>query len=173
MFEFDAGKFLIIGIVALFVIGPKELPRVMRMLGQAVSKMRKLAGEFQSQFMDAMREADVADLKAEATKLADQAKIDVGLNPVAALKAEFGKALNEHQTSVTAPATAVQPDKPAEQSETTPMTVYNGATAHVDEHVNEPAATPETKIEAVPVEPVATMPIDVAPREPMPLRNGA
>ena len=47
-----------IGIVALIVIGPKELPRVMRQLGQAVAKMRRMAAEFRGQFMDAMREAD-------------------------------------------------------------------------------------------------------------------
>ena len=93
MFEFDAGKFIIIGIVALIVIGPKELPRVMRQVGLAVGKMRKLAGEFQSQFMEAMREADVAEIKAEAEKLANQAKIDVGFNPVAQVKAELTEAL--------------------------------------------------------------------------------
>jgi sec-independent protein translocase protein TatB len=66
MFDFDAGKIIIIGIVALIVIGPKELPRVMRQIGQAVSKMRRMASEFQSQFMDAMNEADFAEIKAEA-----------------------------------------------------------------------------------------------------------
>jgi sec-independent protein translocase protein TatB len=102
MFEFDASKLIIIGIVALIVIGPKELPRVMRQVGLAVGKMRKLAGEFQSQFMEAMREADVAEIKAEAEKLANQAKIDVAFNPVAQVKAElsgavrgFGEALPE------------------------------------------------------------------------------
>ena len=41
--------------------------------------MKRMASEFQGQFMDAMREADMADLRKEAQKLADSAKIDVGL----------------------------------------------------------------------------------------------
>ncbi|MGO9004843.1 MAG: twin-arginine translocase TatA/TatE family subunit [Beijerinckiaceae bacterium] len=116
MFEFDAGKLIIIGIVALIVIGPKELPRVMRQVGLAVGKMRKLAGEFQSQFMEAMREADVADIKAEAEKLANQAKIDVGFNPVAQVKAELTKALqgpNEVSPTRLPPETHAAPSEPA------------------------------------------------------------
>jgi sec-independent protein translocase protein TatB len=93
MFEFDAGKLLIIGIVALIVIGPKELPRVMRQVGQMVGKMRRLAGEFQSQFNAAMREAEFAELKAEAAKLADETKIDVGFNPMTEMKAGLTEAL--------------------------------------------------------------------------------
>jgi Sec-independent protein translocase protein TatA len=40
MFDFDPGKLIILGIVALIVIGPKELPRVMLQVGQAAAKMR-------------------------------------------------------------------------------------------------------------------------------------
>ena len=62
MFDFDAGKLIIIGVVALIVIGPKELPRVLRQLGQAYSKMRRMAADFQGQFMEAMREAELDDI---------------------------------------------------------------------------------------------------------------
>ena len=95
MFDFDAGKLIIIGIVALIVIGPKELPRVLRQVGQAVGKMRRLAAEFQGQFMEAMREADMADIKAEVAKLAENAKVDVGFNPVAELKTHITDAIDE------------------------------------------------------------------------------
>jgi hypothetical protein len=61
MFDFDASKLIIVGIVALIVIGPKELPRVMLQVGQAAAKMRGMAAaEFRSQFMDAMREAEIS-----------------------------------------------------------------------------------------------------------------
>src|ERR1700724_1400144 len=49
MFDFDAGKLIIAGIVALIVIGPKELPRVMFQVGQAAAKMTRMAAEFRSQ----------------------------------------------------------------------------------------------------------------------------
>ena len=80
MFDFDAGKLLIVGIIALIFIPPKDLPRVLRRVGQFVGKMKRMASDFQGQFMDAMREADMADLRREAQKLADSAKVDAGLD---------------------------------------------------------------------------------------------
>ncbi|HUZ92102.1 MAG TPA: twin-arginine translocase TatA/TatE family subunit [Methylocella sp.] len=93
MFDFDAGKLIVIGIVALIVIGPKELPRVMRQVGQAAAKMRRMAAEFRGQFMDAMREADLEDFKADAAKLADTAKMAVGVDRLADIKAGITSAL--------------------------------------------------------------------------------
>ena len=65
MFDISWGKLVIIGVVALIVIGPKELPTVLRAVGQWMAKIRRMAGEFQGQFQDAMREAEMADLKKE------------------------------------------------------------------------------------------------------------
>ena len=65
MFDISWGKLVIIGVVALLVIGPKELPGVLRQLGQAMAKIRRMAAEFQGQFNEAMREAEMADLKKE------------------------------------------------------------------------------------------------------------
>jgi sec-independent protein translocase protein TatB len=93
MFEFDAAKLILIGIVALIVIGPKELPRVMRQVGQAVAKLRRLGAEFQAQFMEAMREADAEEMKADARKLAESAKVDLGVNPLTLATAELTTAL--------------------------------------------------------------------------------
>ncbi len=69
MFELDWGKLVIIGIVALIAIGPKELPTVLRTLGQWVGKIRRMASEFQGQFQEALREAEMADLKKQAEDL--------------------------------------------------------------------------------------------------------
>ena len=95
MFEFDAGKLVIIGIVALIVIGPKELPRVMRQVGQALAKLRRLSADFQAQFMDAIREADLEEVKAEAAKIAEAARLDSGIDPLAGIRAELTKTLEE------------------------------------------------------------------------------
>jgi len=65
MFDLDPGKLIVIGIVALIAIPSKDLPRVLRALGQATGRMRRMAAEFQGQLMDAMREAELADLKKE------------------------------------------------------------------------------------------------------------
>ena len=89
MFDFDVGKLVVIGAVALVVIGPKDLPRVLRQVGQAVGKMRRMATEFQSQFMEAMREADVADVKKEVESLAESAKFDVNFDPLKDVRTEL------------------------------------------------------------------------------------
>ncbi|HLZ02269.1 MAG TPA: Sec-independent protein translocase protein TatB [Bradyrhizobium sp.] len=63
MFDIGWSEILLIAVVALIVIGPKELPGVLRMMGQWMGKARKMAAEFQGQFQEAMREAEMADLK--------------------------------------------------------------------------------------------------------------
>jgi len=81
MFDISWTEFLLIGVVALIVIGPKELPGVMRTLGQYTRKIRSMAADFQGQFQEAMREAEMADLKKEVDDMAqsvagDFAKLD-------------------------------------------------------------------------------------------------
>src|ERR1035437_3188238 len=95
MFDFDAGKLLIIGIVALVVIPPKDLPSVMRQAGQVLGKMRRMATEFQSQFMDAIREAEIDEIRKDVAKLADSAKLDVDFDPVTTVRDEIKGALGE------------------------------------------------------------------------------
>jgi len=107
MFDFDAGKFIIIGVVALIVIGPKELPRVMRQLGQAAAKMRRMTAEFRGQFMDAMREADIDDIKADVAKLAESVKTDAGIDPLAQIKAELTQVLDADGKPTTLPVANV------------------------------------------------------------------
>jgi sec-independent protein translocase protein TatB len=93
MFDFDAGKLIVIGIVALIVIGPKELPRVLRQLGQAYTKMRRMAADFQGQFMDAMREAELDDIKKDLQSVGDATKLDVAFNPLADIKEQMTSAI--------------------------------------------------------------------------------
>ena len=97
MFDLDISKMIIVGIVALAVIPPKDLPRVMRTVGQAVGKMRRMAAEFQGQFMEAMREvereADLESVKKEFQAISDQAKIDTSFDPVDMVREDMTKAL--------------------------------------------------------------------------------
>jgi sec-independent protein translocase protein TatB len=63
MFDIGWSELVVIAVVALIAIGPKELPGVLRMVGQWMGKARKMAAEFQGQFQEAMREAEMADIK--------------------------------------------------------------------------------------------------------------
>jgi len=74
VFDIGWGEFVVIAVVALIVIGPKELPAVLRAIGQWTTKIRRMASEFQSQFQEALREAEMADLKKEVDSLNDTAR---------------------------------------------------------------------------------------------------
>jgi sec-independent protein translocase protein TatB len=63
MFDVAPSEFLLVIIVALVVIGPKDLPRVLRTVGKWVGKARSIAVQFRSGFDDMVREAELADLE--------------------------------------------------------------------------------------------------------------
>ena len=65
MFDIAWSELLLIAIVALVVIGPKDLPQALRVVGQWMAKARLMAQEFQSHLDDMMREADVETMKKE------------------------------------------------------------------------------------------------------------
>jgi len=82
MLDIGSGELIVIGVVALIAIGPKELPGVLRMVGQWVGKARRMAGEFQSQFHEALREAEMADLKKSFDEVSEAAR---GASPASLL----------------------------------------------------------------------------------------
>jgi sec-independent protein translocase protein TatB len=63
MFEIGWSEILVIAVVAIVVIGPKDLPRVMRTVGQWAGKMKRMGREFQNQFQEALREAELDDVR--------------------------------------------------------------------------------------------------------------
>ena len=71
MFDFGIGtsELLVIAIVALIVIGPKDLPKVLRTIGQFTTKMRSLAREFQRHLDEASREAGLDEVKKDVNKM--------------------------------------------------------------------------------------------------------
>jgi sec-independent protein translocase protein TatB len=73
MFDISWGEFLVVGVVALIVIGPKELPGVIRAVGRGMSKLRAMAADFRGQFDDALREAELHEVKKEFDNFKDQA----------------------------------------------------------------------------------------------------
>ncbi len=63
MFDVAPTEFMLVALVALVVIGPKELPRVMRIVGQWVGKARGVARQFRSGFDEMMRESELAEME--------------------------------------------------------------------------------------------------------------
>jgi sec-independent protein translocase protein TatB len=63
MFDITSSKLLILGIVALLVIGPKDLPALLRTIGKYMGIIKRQAAEFRAQFDEAMRESEIHELK--------------------------------------------------------------------------------------------------------------
>ena len=84
MFDFGIGytEIMVIALVAIIVIGPKDLPKVLRAFGRTMQKVRGMAREFQGHLDQAMREAGVDDIKKEITNLKT-------MNPVEDVKKEI------------------------------------------------------------------------------------
>jgi sec-independent protein translocase protein TatB len=120
MLNLGWGEFLIIGMVALIFIGPKELPGLLRTVGQWMTKLRRMASEFQSQFQEAMREAEMAELKKEVDDLTAQAKSYADFDPIGDVRREIEH--TQHQIESAA-------DKPADTSSTLGPTPEPASTA--------------------------------------------
>jgi sec-independent protein translocase protein TatB len=137
MFEIGWGELLIIGIVALIAIGPKELPGVLRTLGQWMSKLRRMASEFQSQFHEAMREAELADLKKQVDDMTSQAQGYANFDPVSEVRRELESTQQQIESAmVEKPAGETTSPPVAAQANAAPVGGEAGGTAGSD------AATP-------------------------------
>ena len=93
MFDIGWSELVVIAVVALIAIGPKELPGVLRMVGQWMGKARKMAAEFQGQFQEAMREAEMADLKKSFDEVKEAATGFASNNVMTSLEKDVGNAL--------------------------------------------------------------------------------
>jgi sec-independent protein translocase protein TatB len=154
MFDIGWSELVVIAVVALIAIGPKELPGVLRMVGQWMGKARKMASEFQGQFQEAMREAEMADLKKSFDEVKEAATGLASGNIMTSLQKDVGDALQISDIDKPSDTTAGEAQvAPAIGEPTTPET-----------------PTPETFIEAethaATSEPLAiTREVEAAPQD--------
>lgn len=117
MFDIGWSELVLIGAVALVVIGPKELPGMLRTVGGAVTKIRRMAAEFQGQISEAMREAEMADVKKTVDGLNDSVSSGTSFNPIQTIRDEIRNAVegtNPASTTTTAaePTISIPPPPP-------------------------------------------------------------
>lgn len=88
MFDVSWSELLILGLVALVVVGPKELPRFLNTLGKYAGVVKRQAGEFRAVFEQAMREAEMEEIRKEVTAVRDgvKASLDEATNTIASVK---------------------------------------------------------------------------------------
>jgi sec-independent protein translocase protein TatB len=122
MFDIGWGELLLIGIVALIAIGPKELPTVLRTLGQWMAKLRRMATEFQNQFHEAMREAEMSDLKKTVDDLTTTAHSYANFDPVSEVRKELDSTKQQIESALAdkPPADASSPPAGAETASPVP-----------------------------------------------------
>ncbi len=95
MFDIGWSELLLIGIVALIAIGPKELPGALRTLGLWMGKVRRMAAEFQGQFQEAMREAEIDQLKKDMDDMAAKAKDYTQFDPIEDVRRDIEKSVGD------------------------------------------------------------------------------
>jgi sec-independent protein translocase protein TatB len=121
MLDMSWGEIMVIGAVALIVIGPKDLPKALRTVGQVTGKLRRMAAEFQGQFNEAIREAELDEVKKQLQGVNDSVTSvgSANFNPIQTIRDEL-------KTSIEAPvsttgnaseAEAVQQPAPFELAE--------------------------------------------------------
>ena len=156
MFDFSWSELLVIALVALVVIGPKDLPRVLRAAGTWAAKARAVAREFQGSIDQMIRESELDEVRKEVEKVAATDighEIQQSVDPKGELHAslrppELGDAAinpaGASETSgpsvgeaVTTPAELPLPTEPATPGET--VAPAPSAPAHVE---GTPAKTP-------------------------------
>lgn len=172
MFDMSWGEVMVIGGVALIVIGPKDLPKALRTVGQMTSKVKRLAYEFQSQFNEAMREADLEDVKREVEGLnRDVANATSStFNPIRTIRDELKSAVE----SKGGPAGAAPDPVVATSHEDrffgeTPVVEEAGPIHHIEPSIEPTPARsePPTPLDASTPENVSTSKSETGP-DPMP-----
>src|ERR687888_1890506 len=113
MFEIGWTEMLVIAIVMIVVVGPKDLPRMLRTFGKTTAKLRAMAGDFQRQFNEALKEAELDDVKKSVDELRGlnpASQIRKQLNPFEQAAADVRAGLQSLKpgSSATAPAATAQ-----------------------------------------------------------------
>ena len=94
MFDFAWSELAVIGVVALVVIGPKDLPKALRTAGTLVRKARMMAREFQTSVGDMIREAELEEIRKTARELSPTSlsqRVEKHIDPAGALKESLSK----------------------------------------------------------------------------------
>jgi sec-independent protein translocase protein TatB len=123
MFEIGWTEMLVIAVVMFVVVGPKDLPKMLRTFGKTTAKLRSMAGDFQRQFNEAPKEAELDDVK----KSVDSLK---SLNPATEIKKQlnpFEKAAADVRSGLD--SLKPKPPEPASLAAVAAEPLKNGAAA--------------------------------------------
>ncbi|MGH6978487.1 MAG: Sec-independent protein translocase protein TatB [Brevundimonas sp.] len=125
-------EIVVIGLVALLVVGPKDLPVLMRRVGQMVAKARAMANEFRSSFDEMARQSELDDLRKEVEALrSGQGMYPLGKEAEDAFKdinSELTKPLPAPESPAMTPAPDEWPDAPPSEPAPEPVAATKAKT---------------------------------------------
>ena len=124
MFDLTSSKLLILAIIALIVVGPKDLPVLLRAIGKYVGIVRRQANEFRQYFDEAMRENELASLKAEVDAMKRDVQATVS-SAGRALEADIDAVKSDIET-VKSDVAPVKSEVAAASSDAAPPGSFNG-----------------------------------------------
>jgi sec-independent protein translocase protein TatB len=108
MFDIGWSELLVIAVVAIVVVGPKDLPRLMRTFGHYMGKVRRMASDFQRQFEEAVRDSELDEVRKAMNEVRDTAS-----SATAAINKPLMTKTYMETPSSTPPARATEVTKPA------------------------------------------------------------
>jgi len=159
MFGIDSPELLVIAIVALVVIGPKELPGMLRSWGKWMAKMRGMASEFRGHVDEMVRQSELDDVKKSLDSVSG---LDLqSLDPTKQIKSMIQEGVSEGEKALAEAKSAI--DNPLAEPESAPQIAAEPAVVAAEPApaVIEPA--PAVAEAAPPAEPVAPAPADEKP----------
>jgi sec-independent protein translocase protein TatB len=128
MFDIGWTELLVIAVVLIVVVGPKDLPPMLRAFGKMTQRAKKVAGEFRAQFDEALREADLDDVRqtlSDAQKLNPVNSLREAMNPLRQMgndiKADLQRSTSVETKTEVPPAVMEAPVPAMSLSETPPV----------------------------------------------------
>jgi sec-independent protein translocase protein TatB len=89
MFDFDLSKMILVGVVALVVVGPKELPAVLRALARTLAKLRRVQASVRTAVDTLVADAGLDSVDRELEGLGKTMRVNIALNPATAMRSSL------------------------------------------------------------------------------------
>lgn len=164
MLDLGWSELLVVAVVMIVVVGPKDLPKMLRAFGKATSKLRSTANEFRTHFDEAMREAELDEVKKtiDGVKQYDPRKTVADIfEPVRSAGEDLKASLNASSKPAETPSVVMD----------TPLDLSKTDAASDDAEATSPVSEPKPQKAVPPAEPVlVSEPFMQKPAEPAPVK---
>jgi sec-independent protein translocase protein TatB len=170
MFDIGWTEMLVIAVVMIVIVGPKDLPKMLRTFGKFMTKMTSMAGDFRKQFDEALKEAELDDVRnsvSDLRSLNPANEIRKAFNPMEKAAADVRAGMD----TIMRPKTSV-PSPPASTEASSSEPLKAGATAEPTGSGTDAASGASASATAASVEPLAPV-MPLAPAVPLASANTA